>query len=143
MNKTRVVGKLMMALVFSCLVAVPVGAATLWIAPLNAATTFQGQSTSVSPPSGVSGTCNGKTVIVSWTAPAHSTSYSVYKSTTTISGTYTSIASGVTATTFTTANLGNSQNWFKVSTLLGSNWKSAQSVPTARFTITGATCASP
>jgi hypothetical protein len=77
-----------------------------------------------------------KTIKVSWTAVTHATTYTVYDSTTSATGTYNSIATGVTTTSWTSATLAASTNyWFEVTVSVGSNWTSVKSSATAESTI--------
>jgi len=73
---------------------------------------------------------------VSWTAVTHATSYSIYDATTSATGTYALMASGVTATNWTSAALTTSTNyWFEVVAIVGSNWSSVKSTASAESTI--------
>ncbi|MGB8649094.1 MAG: hypothetical protein WCD35_00390 [Mycobacteriales bacterium] len=90
-------------------------------------------------PATVTATCTsstGKTVQVTWTAVATAT-YAVYQS----SGTgYTLMASGVTATGWTSSTLKNGTYTYEVTASTGANWTSANSAPTAARTIKGNAC---
>ena len=64
---------------------------------------------------------------VSWTAETGASSYTIYDSTTSITGPWTSLASGQTGTSYTTAALsgtsGGTNYWFAVATkLTDTNW---------------------
>jgi hypothetical protein len=60
----------------------------------------------------------------------------VYDSTTSATGAYSSVATGVTATSWTSGNLSvGTHYWFEVTALVGSNWTSAKSSATAESTI--------
>jgi len=95
-----------------------------------------------SAPTGVSAACaaptTAKTIKVSWSAVTHATNYSVYDSTTSATGTYTLVASGVATTSWTSAALTTGTNyWFEVTVNFGSNWASAKSGATGESTING------
>ena len=113
---------------------------------LNLAAGSQGQSTGgalPSAPTGVTATCVSSTqrqVTVTWAASAHATSYAVYDSTTTVGGTYTLIASGVTATSWTSGTLSVGSYWFEIVAQAGTNWASAKSSASAKRTIGGSSC---
>jgi len=95
-----------------------------------------------SAPTGVSAACaaptTAKTIKVSWSAVTHATNYSVYDATTSATGTYSLIASGVAATSWTSAALTTGTNyWFEVTVNFGSNWASVKSSATGESTING------
>ena len=74
------------------------------------------------------------------TAVTHATTYTVYDSTTSATGTYTSVASGVTTTSWTSGTLTAGTNyWFEVTVSVGSNWASAKSTATGESTINSTT----
>ncbi|HUE07556.1 MAG TPA: hypothetical protein VMP41_09020 [Acidimicrobiales bacterium] len=116
-------------------------ATTNWMVTLHTASSAEAHSQTVpSAPTGVTATCNAptltKTIKVSWTAVTHATTYTVYDSTTSASGTYTSIATGVTTTSWTSGTLTAGTNyWFEVAVSVGSNWLSTKSSATAESTI--------
>jgi len=95
-----------------------------------------------SAPTGVSAACaaptTAKTIKISWSAVTHATNYSVYDSTTSATGTYGVIASGVTTTSWTSGSLSSGTNyWFEVATNVGSNWTSSKSAATGESTVNG------
>jgi len=95
-------------------------------------------------PTGVTAVCVSATqqkVTVSWTASARATSYAVYDSRTTAGGTYTLLASGITATNWTSATLGAGNYWFKIVAQAGANWAGAKSSATTQRTIASGSCA--
>jgi cellulose 1,4-beta-cellobiosidase len=108
---------------------------------LHTASSAESRSQTVpSAPSGVTAACNAptstKTIKVSWTAVAHATTYTVFDSTTSATGTYTSIAAGVATTSWTSGTLTAGTNyWFEVTVSVGSNWTSSKSAATAESTI--------
>ena len=116
-------------------------AATNWTVTLHAASSGAGHSQTVpSAPTGVTAACiaptTSKTIKVSWTAVSHATTYTVYDSTTSATGTYSSIATGVTTTSWTSGTLNAGTNyWFEVTVSVGSNWTSAKSSATGESTI--------
>jgi hypothetical protein len=94
-------------------------------------------------PTGVAAVCASASlqkVTVSWTAPAHATSYAVYDSTTTSTGTYTALVTGITATTWASGTLSAGNYWFKVVAQTGTNWASARSAASAQRTIASGSC---
>lgn len=74
-------------------------------------------------------------VVVTWAAVANATTYTVYQSTSAASGPYTPVATGVTATTWTSGALGTGSYWYEVSATVGSNWVGANSSATAQRTV--------
>ncbi|MDX6274916.1 MAG: hypothetical protein QOJ92_2126 [Frankiales bacterium] len=85
-------------------------------------------------PTGVTGTCVSSVsqkVTVAWTAVTRATSYTVFQSTTSASSGFSVAASGVTATTWTSATLTSGRTyWYQVSASVGSNWVSPNSAST-------------
>lgn len=116
-------------------------AASNWL--VHSATVSAGEAHALalpSAPAGVSASCaaptTAKTIKVSWSAVTHATAYAVYDSTTSATGTYTLIASGVTTTSWTSSALTSTTNyWFEVATNVGSNWTSAKSSASAESTM--------
>ncbi len=120
-------------------------AATNWI--VHVATTNSGEAHAqalpaapASPAAACTSPASTKTVKVSWSAVTHATAYAVYESTTTATGTYTLVMSGVTAASWTTGVLGTGNYWFEVLADVGSNWASAKSAATAERTISSSAC---
>ena len=134
----RVVVALTAALVGFCGVAV----ATTWTITLHTGSSGEAHGQTVpSAPASPTATCvsGTETVKVAWTAVTHAVSYSIYKSTTGSGGSYTSLATGVTANPYTTATLTPAGTYyFKVTAFVGTHWVSAQSVatPTGRVITT-------
>ena len=116
-------------------------AATHWTVTLHTASSAEAHSQTVpTAPTGVTAACNAptstKTIKVSWTAVARATTYTVYDSTTSATGTYTSVATGVTTTSWTSGTLTAGTNyWFEVTVSVGSNWTSTKSSATVESTI--------
>jgi hypothetical protein len=100
-------------------------------------------------PTGVSDVCvspSQRLVTVSWNAVADASTYTVFKSTTTAGGTYTSTATGVTTNSWTSGTLTAGNYWFKVEAYVGTKWVSAQSAATPSETTiatTGTECQQP
>jgi len=119
------------------------GAAGNWVVHVAAGSKGEAHAQALpSAPTGVSATCAAptisKTIKVSWTAVTHATNYAVYDSTTSATGPYSSIASGVATTSWTSGTLTTGTNyWFEVTVNFGSNWVSAKSSATGESTING------
>jgi hypothetical protein len=120
-------------------------AGTNWIVHL--ATGSQGDAHAQAlpaAPAGPAASCNApvtaKTIKVTWSAVSHATTYSVYDSTTSASGTYTLIASGVATTSWTSGALtSGTRYWFEVVANVGSNWSSVKSAATGSSLINAVT----
>jgi cellulose 1,4-beta-cellobiosidase len=116
-------------------------AATNWLVTLHVSSSGEGHAQTVpAAPTGVTAACaaptTAKTIKVSWTAVSHATTYTVYDSTTSATGTYTSIATGVATTSWTSGTLTAGTNyWFEVTVSVGSNWTSAKSSASTESTI--------
>lgn len=116
-------------------------AATSWLVTLHTGSSGETHSQVLpSAPTGATAACSApttaKTIKVSWTAVSHATTYSVYDSTTSATGTYSLLAGGVSATSWTSGTLtAGTHYWFEVSAAIGSNWSSAKSSATAESTI--------
>lgn len=118
-----------------CLLQLPglASAATAWI--VRSATGSSGESHAQglpAAPTGVTATCNApttaKTIKVSWSAVTHATTYSVYDSTTSATGSYALVASGVSTTSWTSGTLTAGSNyWFEVAAGVGTNWLGVKS----------------
>jgi len=119
--------------------------ASTWFPGIAAASHGQGKGGGLpGAPAGVSATCvaaNQQKVTISWTASAHATSYTVYRSTTSATGTYTVLAAGIATTSWTSGTLSAGNYWFKVVARAGTNWASAQSSATAKRIIASGSCA--
>jgi hypothetical protein len=118
------------------------GQASAWPASLASGSAAQAQAQPApSPPSTVTATCTsttGNTLIISWPAVAHATTYSIYQARS-LNGTYT-LTSTVAASPVTTGSLVAGTYFYKVSTTIGANWVSAQSAASNSRTITPTTC---
>jgi len=100
-------------------------------------------------PTGVVTACtsaSGKTIKVTWSAVTHAASYSIYESTSTTStpGSFNLVASNATGTSWTSATLSSSNNyWFEVAAAIGTNWLGAKSSSTSESTISSSGCVQP
>jgi hypothetical protein len=93
-----------------------------------------------SAPTAAAAACNApttaKTVKITWNAVTHASTYSVYDSTTSATGTYSLLASGISTNSYTSGTLMTNKNyWFEVTAVVGSNWASAKSSATGESTI--------
>ena len=116
-------------------------ASSNWVVHVAAGSKGESQA-SVLPvaPTGIAASCaaptTSKTIKVTWNAVTHATTYSVYNSTTTASGTYSLIASGVATTSWTSGALTSGTNyWFEVVAVVGTNWAGVKSSASAESTI--------
>ena len=121
--------------------------ATKWVPTLHAASRGEGKAQSVpSAPTGPTAACtssSAQTVKVSWTAVTRATSYTVYDATTSATGTYSSLATGVTTTSWTSGTLAAANYWFEVAAYTGTNWIGTKSAATAESTISSSGCVQP
>ena len=133
------------AVLIGLVMAPAVDAASNWVVHVGSTNSGEGKANVLpaapaSPAAACTSPASNKTIKVSWSAVTHATTYSVFQSTTSSTGTYTSIATGVTATSWTSGTTAGNY-WFKVEALVGSNWTSPQSAATAENTITASSCA--
>lgn len=124
----------------SALIAPVHAGASTWTVALAAGTGEAHSEAVPVAPSTVTATCtsptSAKKITVTWSAVAKATSYSVYESTTSATGTYSLVASGLTGTSWPSSTLTSGKNyWFEVVTLLGTHWSSAYSGPSGESTI--------
>ncbi len=143
-------GALLVVVLFGLALSLLVTSGTAWAATnwvVHVATTNSGEAHAqalpaapASPAAACTSPASAKTVKVSWSAVTHATAYDVYESTTTATGTYTLVMSGVTATSWTTGVLGTGNYWFEVLAAVGTNWASAKSAATAERTISSSAC---
>jgi hypothetical protein len=136
---------LVLAAALACVLALPVPpAGASWSVGLAGGSRGTATAGALTAPTGVTGTCgtggNKSSVIVSWGAAAHATSYVVLQSSTSATTGYTTAATGIGGTTWTSPSLGNGDYWFQVVAVNG-NWSSAASMATAQRTIQGNNCA--
>lgn len=121
------------------LVAVPsVSDASTWSVLLASNSSAEAQSGSPpSAPTGVSASCPtlGTAVTVAWSSVVNATNYAVEQSTTSSSSGYSTVASGLTGTSWTSGSLSSGSYWFEVVASIGANWASTPSAPSAQITI--------
>jgi hypothetical protein len=122
-----------------------VDAASNWV--VHVATTNSGEAHATvlpvapaSPVAACTSPATNRTIKVTWTAVTHATTYSVYQSTTSATGAYTLIASGVTTATWTSGTT-TGNYWFEVAALIGTNWTGPKSAATTENTISSSSCA--
>jgi hypothetical protein len=124
-------------------------AASSWAIALKAGSAGEAKAQAApAPPTSTSAVCVSsalREVAVTWSAVAHSTSYSVYDSTTTSSGSYAAVATGVSGTSWTSTTLSAANYWFEVTAYVGTKWVSAKSSATGETTISasGTECTQP
>ena len=97
-------------------------------------------------PSGTTAACTSstaKTVKVSWTAVPLANTYTVYEATASATGTYTSVATGVTTTSWTSGTISAANYWFEVVAYVGTNWLGTKSPATGESTISSSGCVQP
>ncbi|HET6874966.1 MAG TPA: fibronectin type III domain-containing protein [Acidimicrobiales bacterium] len=121
------------------------GTAFAWTVTLNAGSSAQAASYGApAAPTGVSAVCTSgtaTTIKVTWSATARATTYTVSDSITGSGGLYTTLASGISGLTYTTAALTpGSTYFFKVNAVSGSNWSGALSTASAGHLIGIGTC---
>jgi hypothetical protein len=123
-----------------------VGGATAatWPAGLLAGSNGQAAATGApSAPTGATSACTspvGSTVNVTWSLAARATSYDIWQSQTSATSGFTLVATGVSATTWTSGSLATGSYWFEVSARTGANWTGPTSTATAKRTITVTLC---
>ncbi len=139
-------GRLLVVLVVGTALSIacasgPAWAATNWVDHLATGSKGEAQAQALpaapaSPAAACAAPTTSKTIKVTWSAVAHATAYSVYESTTSATGTYSLVASGVATTSWTSGTLTSGTNyWFEVVAVVGSNWSSSKSSATAESTI--------
>lgn len=125
-------------------VGAPVAWAAGWPVQLAAASRSLAKAGPLPPPPAtVTAACTtplGLTVTLTWSSVARATSYTVYRSTTSATSGFSVLASGVAATSYTTATLLPGTYWFEVESDLNSTWKGSPSTATAPRTIGVASC---
>jgi hypothetical protein len=121
--------------------------ASKWTVSLMTAS--RGEAHAEAPPSapaGASAVCYSPTqqkVTVSWSAVAHASSYTIFKSTTSATTGFSTTASGVSTTSWTSATLTVGNYWFEVAAYVGTSWVSANSTATGESTISSSRCVQP
>jgi hypothetical protein len=123
------------------------GWATKWVPTLHAGSAGESKAQGVpAAPTGTTAACtsaSAETIKVTWTAVNRATTYAIYDATTSASGTYSAVATGVTATTWTSATLSAANYWFEVVAYTGTKWIGTKSVATAESTISSSGCVQP
>lgn len=108
-------------------------AATLWAVSLHASSTAEAQSLNPAAPAISSAVCaspaSKKEVTLTFSSVTHATSYTLYHSSTS-TGTYTSLVTGITASPYTTAALSAATYYFKIAAVFSTNWSSPESAAT-------------
>jgi hypothetical protein len=118
----------------------PAAGATNWTVVLHASSAGEGHSQALqAAPTGVAASCpaptTSGTIKVTWNAVTHATAYSVYDATTSATGAYSLVASGISTTSYTTASLTTGNDWYEVTASIGTNWASARSSVSGESTI--------
>jgi len=110
--------------------------ATAWTVHVTAGSAglARSQSLPTPVPAAACQSSSTKVIVVSWSATTHVT-YAVSQSTTTATGTYTQVASGLTGGSWTSGTLGNGNYWYKVSGSVGTKWATGSSSATGETTI--------
>jgi hypothetical protein len=120
-------------------------AASTWAIAIGAASRAEAQAQGApATPTGVTATCTSSiqtTVNISWSAVIHATTYTVYVSTTSSTTGFSSLATGIVGTSWTSAPLATGNYWFEAAAYEGSQWASANSSATVQRTITVLLCA--
>jgi hypothetical protein len=115
---------------------------TPWIVGLQSASAGEAAAQGLPPAPSASAVCSGLvlgSIVITWTAVTHATTYTVYESTTSATSGFSAVASGVTGLTYTQGGLlGN--YWFEVTATIGSNWQGPNSSATTERTITAILC---
>ncbi len=115
--------------------------ATSWKPGLAAGSKGEAHSQAIPvAPTGVSAVCAAptttKTIKVTWSAVTHATAYAIWQSTTSATGTYSSVATGVSGTSWTSGTLTAGTNyWYEVVADVGTNWASSKSSASGESTI--------
>jgi hypothetical protein len=139
------------AVVIAATIVVAAGpaGATTWLVSLGPGSAGEAQALGApAAPTGVTAACGTGTnklkITVSWSAVPKATSYTVYESTTSSTSGFSAVASGVTTTSWTSANLATGHKyWFEVAALIGSKWTSVPSSSTGSSTVNGSGCTQP
>jgi hypothetical protein len=121
--------------------------ATNWVLALRSGSAGEAKAQAgPAAPTGVKAACTSSsaaTVKVSWTAVSRATAYTIYEATTSATGTYSSVATGVTAVSWTSAALAAGNYWFEVSARTGTNWVGTNSSASGESTISSSGCVQP
>jgi hypothetical protein len=121
-----------------------VAGASSWAVALSAGSGGHTHAQAAPPaPAGMTATCTSfaqTTVLVSWSAVTHATTYTIYQSTTSSTTAFSSAAAGVVGTSWTSPSLSTGTYWFKVAAYEGNFWASATSAASAQRTIAALLC---
>jgi len=121
--------------------------ASTWKPTLKTGSTAESRAQgSPATPTSVAAACSSstaKTIKVTWGSVTKATSYTIYDATKSASGTYTSLATGITTTTWTSGTLSAGNDWYEVAALVGSNWVGFKSAATTESTISSSGCVQP
>ncbi len=119
-------------------------AATTWMVNVSALNNGHGQSQALPAAPAATATCSGLvlgSIIITWTAVSPpGTTYTIYKSTTSATTGFSTIATGVSGATFTVSGLAIASYWFKVQGVAGANWVGSMSAATTKRSITLVLC---
>ena len=74
-------------------------------------------------------------VTVTWRPVPLATSYTVFDSNTSSTGPFSTIATGITGTSWSSGKLATGNYWFKLSTSIGPNWTGGLSSPSIESTV--------
>jgi len=94
-------------------------------------------TTTPAAPTGLTATGGAQQAVLSWTASSAATSYNVKRATTS-GGSYTTVATGVTATSYTDTGLSSGVTYYYVVTAVNGGGESASSAEVGALTIPGA-----
>jgi hypothetical protein len=121
--------------------------ATNWKPTLKAGSAGEARAQGAPPaPTGGTAACTSstaQTAKVSWAAVTRANNYTVYEATTSATGTYTSVAIGITTTSWTSGTLIAANYWFEVAAYVGTNWLGTKSSATGESTISSSGCVQP
>jgi hypothetical protein len=138
--QTRALVPTLALLAVVTLVGGPAPGATSWIVTLHSNSAAEGSAGALpAAPTGLAVSCPSpslsKTIKVSWSSVTHATTYAVYDSTTSATGTYNLVAGGVTTTSWTSGALSKGNYWYEVTASIGTNWASVKSSASGESTI--------
>ncbi|HEY5246060.1 MAG TPA: hypothetical protein VIJ60_10365 [Acidimicrobiales bacterium] len=128
---------LVAAAAINLVVEPPAGAAWGVLLALSGTRHGSSASTNLVAPTGAKATCTSLvslTVHVAWNAVTHASTYRVWRSTSKTTG-YSVVASGVTATSWTSSGLSAGTFYFEVSATTGTHWAGPNSVASNSITI--------
>lgn len=130
------------AIVVTAALAITAGGPALassWVDPLAGGSTAEATAGALPPPPATVGAaCLSPTasiITVAWTGVGRATSYSVFDTTTSATGTYNQVATGITGTSWSSGKLATGNYWFEVRDAVGANWIGALSVPSVETTV--------